>query len=1057
MATIKALEGRTVHQIQSGQVIVDLCSVAKELVENSLDAGATSIEIRFKNHGLDSIEVQDNGPGISSDNYETIALKHYTSKLASYDDLSSLETFGFRGEALSSLCALSHFHITTAREDEAPKGTRLEFETSGRLKGTAVVASQSGTTVSVENLFHNLPVRRRELEKNIKREYGKVLGILQAYACISTQARISVTNVMAKGKKAVVFGTKSASTTRDNIANVFGARTLTNLVAMDLSLQMEPTGTALRSKFAADHKPVQVIGHVSRPVFGEGRQAPDRQMFYVNSRPCNLPQFAKVFNEVYKSFNISQSPFIFANIIMNTDAYDVNVSPDKRTILLHEQGSLLEALKTSLVALFEEQDQTVPQSTLQSSRLPSYKKLTVSRETSANSVTDGIPTINLQRFESTADTDDRSGSDGSADEEETEDTSGLIGKFAARETTERSNSSVRRETTECGTDKLSKEKRKLGKENQKPADVDEYDGLRDRERPDASGKNLPRAVKDFNARLAEQAPDVSETAQPEPPPWVSRSRDEAESPAEVSANTPTASVVQNAFDRMRPRRPSPDVATITIGSQQTTSVLGPTVFSQRSARMTGTPSKAAAPASSTPQSQFSSSLQAFAAPGSSLQQTVGPTRTKVPPPKVQSVEANEQASEEEESGEDSPAESDSHDLEAAMEDRDSAPEDSDSAYEDEDEKKAREEMKVAHMIQELEDAAVVPSEARLAHATETLKGKVSARDSTTNLLQRIETSLASITHQLQTLTSSLSSFRPTHHPPSPTSKPDTTSPSKQQPHISPTPDATTLTITKSDFPSLHIVGQFNLGFILAVRPRTNDLFIIDQHASDEITNFSRLSQQTRMQDQRLVHPLPLSLSAVDEEIVLQNLDALTLNGFGVSVDESDDQPIGSRIALQSLPMSKETTFSPRDFEELIALLGERTGRADVPRPSRIRKVFAMRACRMSVMVGKVMTGGMMRRLVAGMADVERPWNCPHGRPTMRHVCSLVGLGGCEDVEDDEEGRIDWGGYLEGLEDGDDGESEDDGEEDAEGDSKGDGVGGSQDGDEEEEYSFEVEH
>ena len=247
MASIKALEGRTVHQIQSGQVIVDLCSVAKELVENSLDAGATSIEVRFKNNGLDSIEVQDNGAGISGENYETIALKHYTSKLSSYDDLSSLQTFGFRGEALSSLCALSNFHIITAREDEAPKGTRLDFEISGKLKSTSVVASQKGTTVSVEDLFVNLPVRRRELEKNIKREYGKVLGILQAYACISTRARISVSNVMAKGKKAVAFATRSNPTTRENIANVFGTKTLAGLIPMALKLKMEPTSTAVRT------------------------------------------------------------------------------------------------------------------------------------------------------------------------------------------------------------------------------------------------------------------------------------------------------------------------------------------------------------------------------------------------------------------------------------------------------------------------------------------------------------------------------------------------------------------------------------------------------------------------------------------------------------------------------------------------------------------------------------------------------------------------------------------------------------------------------------------
>lgn len=143
--------------------------------------------------------MQDNGLGIAPADYNTIALKHYTSKLTTYDDLSALQTFGFRGEALSSLCALSHFQIVTARASDGPKGTRLEFEQSGKLKGTSVVAAKQGTTVIVDTLFYNLPVRRKELEKNIKREYNKVLQLLNAYACISVGVKFSVSNLMPKG------------------------------------------------------------------------------------------------------------------------------------------------------------------------------------------------------------------------------------------------------------------------------------------------------------------------------------------------------------------------------------------------------------------------------------------------------------------------------------------------------------------------------------------------------------------------------------------------------------------------------------------------------------------------------------------------------------------------------------------------------------------------------------------------------------------------------------------------------------------------------------------
>src|ERR1700712_1934588 len=165
-------------------------------------------DVRFKNQGLDSVEVQDNGDGISPHNYETLALKHHTSKLSTYSDLTTLQTFGFRGEALSSLCALSRFTVITCMAQDAPKGTKLEFEVSGKLKGTSVVAAQKGTVVSVENLFNNLPVRRRELERNIKREWNRVVTVLGQYACIQTGVKITVTQQAGKGKKTTVFATK---------------------------------------------------------------------------------------------------------------------------------------------------------------------------------------------------------------------------------------------------------------------------------------------------------------------------------------------------------------------------------------------------------------------------------------------------------------------------------------------------------------------------------------------------------------------------------------------------------------------------------------------------------------------------------------------------------------------------------------------------------------------------------------------------------------------------------------------------------------------------------
>jgi len=215
-----------------------------------------------------------------------------------------------------------------------------------------------------------------------------------------------------------------------------------------------------------------------------------------------------------------------------------------------------------------------------------------------------------------------------------------------------------------------------------------------------------------------------------------------------------------------------------------------------------------------------------------------------------------------------------------------------------------------------------------------------------------------------------------------------------------------LTVTKDDFAKMRVVGQFNLGFILATRSselvpqactRSKDeLFIIDQHASDEKFNFERLQAETVVQTQRLVRPATLDLTAVEEEVIIENQLALEKNGFVVDVDDSGNEPIGRRCKLISIPLSKEVVFDVHDLEELIVMLSEspamntaKSGAGlDICRPSKVRKMFAMRACRSSIMIGKALTLKQMEKVIHHMGTIDKPWNCPHGRPTMRHLMSL---------------------------------------------------------------------
>ena len=217
---IQQIDVSSVHKICSGQVVLDLATAVKELIENSLDAGAKNVEIRLKEHGRELIEVSDDGSGILESNFEGLALKHHTSKLRQFSDLTVVDTYGFRGEALSSLSALSNLVITTLNE-ASPIGYKLEFDHNGKLTLQTPTARECGTTVSVSDLFYTLPVRYKEFQRNFKKDFTKMCHIIFAYTLVNPNVRFTCTNIVNK-KKTIIVSTKGNQQTLDVIISLFG-------------------------------------------------------------------------------------------------------------------------------------------------------------------------------------------------------------------------------------------------------------------------------------------------------------------------------------------------------------------------------------------------------------------------------------------------------------------------------------------------------------------------------------------------------------------------------------------------------------------------------------------------------------------------------------------------------------------------------------------------------------------------------------------------------------------------------------------------------------------
>lgn len=1011
--------------------------------------------MRFKNQGLDSIEVQDNGLGISPDNYETIALKHYTSKLSTYSDLATLQTFGFRGEALSSLCALSKFSIVTCLAKDVPKGTRLDFESSGKLKETHVVAAQGGTNVIIENLFHNLPVRRRELQRNIKREWNKVIALLNQYACIQTGVKFSVSQQPTKGRRIVLFSTKGNITTRENLVNIFGAKTMTVLVKLDMTLEFEPTtGPGLKS--AVNDKQasteVRVQGYVSRPAHGEGRQTPDRQMFFVNGRPCGLPQFAKVFNEVYRAYNASQSPFILADIQLDTHLYDVNVSPDKRTILLHDQTRMLENLREALVSLFQSQDYSIPaaQVPMQKAQLVMEARVaesdnSVSANEHSREMTSVVRRVNNPIHDNGASSDDDNDCPHSRDKPIPSTRAAKLRKLTSAEL--QSQSLISRWVgRRADVSNVQHEEQDGSLGQAQPTEImsgdpavhltsvtsTSEDEISDNasncpaEEPDTHSEvapETPRKVADFNARLAEADGEKSFNSSTKNSPRALRNdkcNEQAPIPVITPIRTPRYGNHTPTTTTRLHQRSALEVATITIGTNTT-----PNSFEtppQRaevgsdSALMT----TAAKPLLSSPSvnTSFGSRLTEMFSATQSSEQKRGPragaevlSRASLPADMdSDGSESNERCLAKNAPSDASVEDAGNEKEFAASSDRVNEPSSSSTAINIElpgTNENATQTGTNGDGVNgdPLGQASVTDNRSHV------LKGGMKRKDATLQHRHNVKLDEMDLQPSIKSWVEELERVTPQRN--QPTRTPCIESEDAE--------DVLSLIISKSDFAKMTIVGQFNLGFIIAVRHAPKDqhgeatgddeLFIIDQHASDEKYNFERLQSTTVVQSQRLVHPKQLELTALEEEIVMENIAALDVNGFKVHVDGSGVQPVGSRCKILALPLSRETTFTLSDLEELIALLGDHhlTETSSAPRPSKVRAMFAMRACRSSVMIGKALAQRQMEKLVRHMGELDKPWNCPHGRPTMRH---LSGLGPWDAIGwKESEPRVDWAKYA----------------------------------------------
>lgn len=298
------------HMIAAGEVVAGPFSVVKELVENSLDAGATVIDVRVHDCGLKKITVCDNGCGIRSSEIELAVMEHATSKLEDGSGLANIRTYGFRGEALSSIASVSGLVILSRRADEEV-GARLD-SVSGKV-GVNAYMGAPGTTVVVENLFYNVPARK----KFLKSKKTELRNIREALLEIALAAYRTAFTFDVDGRRQITL--PSAVDRAERICQIFGRDIIDKLYYEELS----------------DLK-VRISGFLSRPTFV--RHSRKMQFLYINNRPVESKYFSYYLARAYEAvMPPGKYPAAIVFLEIDPELMDVNVHPAKREVRLFDQ------------------------------------------------------------------------------------------------------------------------------------------------------------------------------------------------------------------------------------------------------------------------------------------------------------------------------------------------------------------------------------------------------------------------------------------------------------------------------------------------------------------------------------------------------------------------------------------------------------------------------------------------------------------------------------------------------------------------------------------------
>ncbi len=314
MAHITVLDQNTINKIAAGEVIERPASVVKELLENAIDAKATAVTVEIRDGGISFIRVTDNGSGIPKEEVPTAFLRHSTSKIQSVEDLFTVSSLGFRGEALSSIAAVAKVELIT-KTPEQISGTRYQIE-GGKERALEEIGAPEGTTFLVRDLFYNTPARQKFL-KTAQTEGAHVASLVEKIAM--SHPEVSVRLIQNNQNKLHTSGNHNL---KDMIYTVFGREIAANLLPVEYEEEI-----------------FSIRGFAGKPVIARSNR--NFENYFINGRYIKSSIIAKAIEEAYRPFMMQHKyPFVLLHLKIEPEYLDVNVHPTKMELRFREEEEI---------------------------------------------------------------------------------------------------------------------------------------------------------------------------------------------------------------------------------------------------------------------------------------------------------------------------------------------------------------------------------------------------------------------------------------------------------------------------------------------------------------------------------------------------------------------------------------------------------------------------------------------------------------------------------------------------------------------------------------------